>query len=139
MEQEISPWLFWILLMVTFALFLFLRQRRGKREDRFKQWLKKVDLQSPLCFRDFLTMKAWLKLSIKKEGEGITISFFPYLFFCYLLFGAIFFVLLSLWAWIEFPEELEFIIIFMTIFFPISGYLHYKTIKKAIYDLRAEI
>ena len=66
MEQEISRWLFGILLMVAFALFLFLRQRRGKREDRFKQWLKKVDLQSPLRFRDFLTMKAWLKLSTRK-------------------------------------------------------------------------
>jgi len=139
MEQEIPHWLFWILLMVSFALFLFLRQRIGKREDRFKRWLKKVDLQSPLCFRDFLTMKAWLKLSIKREGDGITISFFPYMFFCYLLFGAIFFVLLSLWMWIESPEELEFIIIVMIIFFPISGYLHYKTIKKAIYDLRGEI
>lgn len=52
--------------MVAFALFLFLSQRRGKREDRFKQWLKKVDLQSPLRFRDFLTMKAWLKLSTRK-------------------------------------------------------------------------
>jgi len=81
-----------------------------------------------------------VKIVNTKGGEGNkTISFFPYLLFCYLLFGAIFFVLLSLWAWIEFPEELEFIIIFMTIFFPISGYLHYKTIKKAIYDLRGEI
>ena len=43
MEQEISRWLLGILLMVTFALFPFLRQRRGKREDRFKQWLKKED------------------------------------------------------------------------------------------------
>lgn len=81
MEQDVSRWLFWIFFMVIFALFLFLRQKRGKRENRFKKMLKGWNLQSPLCFSDFLTLKAWLKLTIKREEGKITISPFPYLFF----------------------------------------------------------
>lgn len=139
MEQDAYRWLSWIFSMVIFALFLFLRQKRGKRENRFKKMLKGWNLQSPLCFSDFLTLKAWLKLAIKREEGKITISPFPYLFFGYLLFGAVSFVLLFLLFRICFPEGVEFIIVFTIIFLPISSYLHYKTLKKAIYDLRGGI
>ena len=139
MEQDVSRWLSWILFMVIFALFLYLRQRRGKRENRFKKMLKGWNLQSPLCFRDFLTLKAWLKLAIKREEGKITISPFPYLFFGCLLFGAVAFVFLFLLYQIGFPEGVEFLIVFAIIFVPICSYLHYKTLKKAIYDLEGEI